>query len=66
MMKNVEVDELVKVLETIRKEKYPDLPEELISNIVNVQFKNQDDRVKARNDTKKLIDTFLKINASGV
>ena len=64
MMNNIEVEELICVLETIRSEKYPDIPTELIRSIVNAQFEKQDDRVQARKDTKKLIDEFLKVNAN--
>lgn len=64
MMNNIEVEELIGVLETIRSEKYPDIPTELIRSIVNAQFEKQDDRVQARKDTKKLIDEFLKVNAN--
>ena len=59
-MNNIEVEELLKVLETIRSEKFTDIPQELIQGIVNSQFEKQDNRVQARKDTKKLIDDFLK------
>lgn len=59
-MNKVEVEELLKVLETIRAEKYPDIPPELIRNIVQAQFENQDDRTEGYRDSKKLIDDFLK------
>lgn len=59
-MNNIEVEELLKVLEAIRAEKYPDIPPELIKNIIQAQFENQDDRAQGRRNTKKLIDDFLK------
>lgn len=59
-MNKVEVEELLKVLETIRAEKYPDIPSELIRNIVQSQFETQDDRAQGHRDTKNLIDDFLK------
>ena len=59
-MNKVEVEELLKVLETIRAEKYPGIPPELIKNIVQSQFENQDDRALGYRDTKNLIDNFLK------
>ncbi len=43
-MNSIEVEELLKVLEAIRAEKYPDIPPELIKNIIQAQFENQDDR----------------------
>ena len=59
-MNSIEVEELLKVLEAIRAEKYPDIPPELIKNIIQAQFENQDDRAQGRRNTKKLIDDFLK------
>ena len=59
-MNNIEVEELLKVLEAIRAEKYPDIPPELIKDIIQAQFENQDDRAQGRRNTKKLIDDFLK------
>lgn len=59
-MNKIEVEELLKVLEAIRVEKYPDIPPEIIKNIVQAQFENQDDRSQGYQDTKKLVDDFLK------
>ena len=59
-MNKIEVEELLNVLEMIRNEKFPDIPQDLIRGIVNAQFEKQDDRTQARRDTKKLIDDFLK------
>lgn len=58
-MKN-EVEELLRVLEAIRAEQYPDIPATLIKNIVLTQFGNQDDRIQGCRETKNLIDEFLK------
>ena len=60
MKSNVEVEELIGVLEIIRKEKYPEIPEQLIREIVANEFEQQDDRAQAKKGTKKLIDEFLK------
>ena len=59
-MNKVEVEELLKVLEAIRIEKYPGVPSELVRNIVQAQFENQDNRTQGYRDTKKLIDDFPK------
>ncbi|GHT01983.1 hypothetical protein AGMMS50276_31310 [Synergistales bacterium] len=59
-MNNIEIDELLKVLESIRSEKYPNIPADLIKGIVSVQFESQDDRTQGHKETKKLIDDFLK------
>ena len=61
MMKSkVEVEELIGVLETIRREKYPEIPEILIRDIVAGEFEQQDSRPQAQKATKKLIADFLK------
>lgn len=64
MKSNVEVEELIGVLEKIRKEKYPDIPETLIREIVANEFEQQDDRTQARRGTKKLIEEFLKTQST--
>ncbi|WP_373231805.1 hypothetical protein [Cohnella sp.] len=61
MMRNeIEVEELLRVLETIRSEQYPDIPAEIIREVVIAQFENQDDRTLGRRDTKKIIDDYLR------
>lgn len=61
MMKNkIEIGELIGVLEKIRAEKYPDIPEELVREIVIQEFEQQDDRLTARKKTRRLIDEFLR------
>ncbi|MDO3679808.1 DNA modification system-associated small protein [Paenibacillus ehimensis] len=60
MRNEIEVEELLRVLETIRSEQYPDIPAEIIREIVIAQFENQDDRTLGRRNTKKIIDDFLK------
>lgn len=60
MKSNVEVEELIGVLEKIRKEKYSEIPETLVRDIVVNEFEQQDGRAQARKETKKLIDEFLK------
>lgn len=56
----IEVEELLRALETIRVEQYPDIPAELIREIVLTQFEYQDDRTEARRNTVKNIDDYLK------
>jgi len=58
-MNKVEVQELLNVLEVIRSEKYPGVSADLIAQIVQAQFENQDDRAQGRRQTQKLIDEFL-------
>ena len=59
-MTNIEINELISVLENIRAEQHPKIPALLIQEIVNAEFSSQDDRTKARHDTQKVIDDFLK------
>lgn len=61
MMRNeIEVEELLRVLETIRSEQYPDIPAEIIREIVMAQYENQDDRALGRRNTKKIIEDYLR------
>lgn len=53
------LDELLDVLEGIRKEKYPHIPAEVIREIVIAQYDNQDKRLEARNATNKIVNDFL-------
>lgn len=59
-MPNIEINELISVLEKIRADQHPEIPTSLIQKIVNAEFSSQDDRTKARHDTQKVIDDFLK------
>jgi len=60
-MKNeVAVEELLAVLEKIRAEKYPDIPEDLIGSIVLAEYENQDDQGEGHRLVKKAIDDFLR------
>lgn len=53
------IDDLLKVLEEIRSEEYPEIPKEVIEQIARTQFNNQDNRSKARNDTLQIINDYL-------
>ena len=53
------LDELLDVLEDIRKEKYPHIPSDVIRSIVVAQYENQDKRLEARNNTTRIIAEFL-------
>lgn len=53
------LDELIDVLEQIRKEKYPHIPQEVIRSIVVAQYDNQDKRVEARSATNSVVSDFL-------
>lgn len=60
MKSKVEVEELIGVLEKIRAEQHPEIPSELIRDIVEAEFERTDDRAQARKETKCLIDDYLK------
>lgn len=51
--------ELLSVLEEIRANDYPDIPANVIEDIVAAQYDNQDKRMDARNKTIKIIAEFL-------
>jgi len=59
-------EELIDVLNKIRAELYPDIPESLIKDIVEAESKNQDDPVEGRKASRKVIDAFLKSAVSDV
>lgn len=59
-MSNVEVNELISVLEEIRREKYPEIPASLIKEIVTAQYQNQDNRTAGRISTLGLIQDYLR------
>ncbi|MDY6300202.1 MAG: DNA modification system-associated small protein [Selenomonadaceae bacterium] len=59
-MTNIEINELTSVLKTIRAKQHPEIPASLIEEIIAAEFSSQDDRTKARRDTKKVIDDYMK------
>jgi len=56
-MKN-NLEELKATLESIRSEKYPHIPQELINEIINIQHENKDNDVKRERETKKAIKKY--------
>lgn len=59
-MNSIEVEELLKVLEAVRSEKYPSIPAGLIEAIVHAQFENQDNLEQGSRITRKLVDEYMK------
>ena len=53
------LNELLSVLEEIRASKYPEIPAEVIEQIVLAQYENQDNRVQGRSQTMKIVSDFL-------
>lgn len=60
MKSNVALDELLGVLNQIREQQYPDIPESLLRELVETEYGNQDDPVEARRASRKIIDSYLK------
>lgn len=60
-MERNNLDELLRVLELIRAEKYPDIPAQVIRDIVNAQYDNQseNDRRHGRQKTTQIVMQFL-------
>ena len=60
-MERNNLQELLNVLESIRSSKYPNIPAELIREIVQSQYENQseNDRVRGRTKTVKIVSQFL-------
>ncbi len=57
--------ELLSVLEEIRANEYPDIPADVIEQIVVAQYDNQDNRVQARSKTLKIVSDFLNTAGTG-
>ncbi len=53
-MKN-SLDELKETLERIRLEKYPSVPKELITEIIEAQYENQDNPARRESETQRII-----------
>lgn len=59
MTKSSNLNELRNALEKIRQENYPEIPQELIEELLTIEFENQDDRVEAAKKVLKAIDEHL-------
>lgn len=46
-------------LETIRKEKFPNIPIDLLDKILTIEYENQDNRSVAQSKTFKAIDDYM-------
>lgn len=54
------LDDLKMTLETIRREKHPEIPAEVIEKIIVVQAENQDNASKRQSETEKIIDEYVR------
>ena len=59
MTRSNDLDELLKALETIRASDYPELHKELLEQLLQVEYENQDNRVEAQSKAMKLIDDYF-------
>ena len=59
MTRSNDLDELLKALETIRASDYPELHKELLEQLLQVEYENQDNRVGAQSKAMKLIDDYF-------
>ncbi|CFX97424.1 MAG: DNA modification system-associated small protein [Thermoanaerobacter sp.] len=59
MTKSSNLNELRNALEKIRQENYPEIPQELIEELLTIEYENQDDRVEAAKKVLKAIDEYL-------
>ncbi len=59
MTMNNNLEELLKTLETIRNDEYPELPKDLLEKLLKVEYDNQDNRVDAQTKAVKLIDEYF-------
>lgn len=59
MTKSSNLNELRNALEKIRQENYPEIPQELIEELLTIEYENQDDRVKTAKKVLKAIDEYL-------
>lgn len=59
MMKNSNLEELLGALETIRAEKYPEVPKEVLEDLLMVEYENQDDRAEGQAKAMKILDEYL-------
>lgn len=60
-MKRSEIDltEILNVLEEVRSEDCPRVPQKVIEDICVCEYENQDNRGKAYQETKKIINAYF-------
>lgn len=58
-MRTSNLNELIKTVEAICLEKYPDIPKELIAEIVQIEFEYQDERNVASEKVAALITNYV-------
>lgn len=58
-MKRISASNIAETLQTIRAEEYPNLPKELIAQIVEIEANYIDDRLEARRQIDALVERYL-------
>jgi|LSQX01.3.fsa_nt_gb hypothetical protein len=61
-MNNNNLNELSIVLQVIRQKVHPEVPEELIENILQVEYEYQDDRTTASKRVAKIFEEHFRKN----
>ena len=60
MNTNSNLTELLDALETIRRENHPEIPKELLEEILNIEYEHQDNRSEAaQSKTLKFLEQHL-------
>ncbi|MHB1546600.1 MAG: DNA modification system-associated small protein [bacterium] len=59
MTKNNDLKELMEALETIRAEKHPDVPKELLELLLAAEYENQDKRGEGQTKSMNLLEDYL-------
>ncbi len=59
MTRSNNLNELLKALDVIRATDYPELHKELLEQLLQVEYENQDNRVEAQSKVMKLINDYF-------
>lgn len=62
MTNNESLNELKETLESIRQEKYPEIPRELINELLLNEFEEIDNRSNAQTKCKSILEKFFQNN----
>jgi RIO-like serine/threonine protein kinase len=60
-----DVDALIKTVQDLRYKKYPDLPEDLVNEILKIEIECTDDRVEALKRIRLVVENYLNKGATG-
>ena len=54
-----ELRNLLRAIETIRLDRFPEIPQEIIDEIVLTEFENIDDRTKGQKDCQNALENYF-------